>query len=129
MPIKIDHIDSGFLYDASTGKRIMNVSDAGFDPAMETVESPDLSFQDRSITLTAEVNTDAFNQFNFLAVDDFPAEYDIEYTKMIQARKHRKYRTNKKWLKRYGYKQVLVKTTGWILHCQTDGTVEFRKYL
>ena len=38
-----------------------------------------------------------------------PSEgWSLQYTKYLQRRKHRKYRTNKKWAKRYGYKEVPV---------------------
>ena len=56
-----------------------------------------------------------------------PEPYTIEYTKYIQARKHKKRRINKKWLKRYGIKPIQVRTEGWELHTHTDGSFEFVK--
>lgn len=41
--------------------------------------------------------------------------YNISFSFEVQRRKHRKKRTNKKWLKRYGYKQ---------LHISLDGKIE-----
>ena len=52
---------------------------------------------------------------------------DIQYVKVVQARKHKKKRINKKWLKRYGYKKVIVNSKGWNVKTHTDGTVEFVK--
>ena len=36
-----------------------------------------------------------------------------------------KKRINKKWIKRYGYKKVIVNSKGWNVKTYTDGTVEF----
>ena len=44
-----------------------------------------------------------------------------------QARTHKKKRINKKWLKRYGYKQISVESKGWKMKADTDGNVEFIK--
>ncbi len=57
----------------------------------------------------------------------FPDKYSIEYVEVVQARKHRKKRINKKWAKRYGYKYIKKKTKGWELHTYTDGSFEFKK--
>ncbi len=51
----------------------------------------------------------------------------IVYKKNIQARKHRKKRINKKWLKKYGYKEVLVISDGWQFE-DINGTYNFVKY-
>lgn len=58
---------------------------------------------------------------------NLPDKYDIQFQKFVQARKHKKRRINKKWLKRYGYKVVLVDAKGWKMKMNTDGTVEFVK--
>lgn len=39
--------------------------------------------------------------------------FDLQYTIMTQSRKHRKKRINKKWLKRYGYKEHQVISKDW----------------
>lgn len=54
-----------------------------------------------------------------------PDKCDIQYMKVVQKRKHKKKRINKKWLKRYGYKHIMVETKGWEVHTKTDGTFEF----
>lgn len=54
-------------------------------------------------------------------------EYKIKYLKIVQARKHKKKRINKKWIKRYGYKAVWVTTKGWNFIMKTDRTYEFLK--
>ena len=53
--------------------------------------------------------------------------YDIQFVKIIQARKHKKKRINKKWERRYGYKQVLTSGKGWKILHKTDGSSEFIK--
>ena len=50
-----------------------------------------------------------------------------EFIKFVQARKHKKRKINKKWLKRYGYKQIIVKSKGWKMKTDTNGNVEFIK--
>ena len=55
-----------------------------------------------SATLTPE-SVDAFKQlFN----SNVPT-YSLQYTTLIQNRKHKKNRINKKWAKRYGYSPVI----------------------
>lgn len=44
-----------------------------------------------------------------------------------QNRIHKKKRINKKWAKRYGYKQVVVDSKGWKIKNNTDGSIEFVK--
>lgn len=61
--------------------------------------------------------------FKILGIDmaNLPDAYDIQFVKFIQVRKHKKRRINKKWLKRYGYKQVSCKGKGWKIESDTDG--------
>ena len=67
--------------------------------------------------------------YDVLGVDTgkMPDTYDIQYIKFVQARKHKKRRVNKKWLKRYGYKQVIFESKGWKMKTDTNGNVEFMK--
>lgn len=71
--------------------------------------------------------TDEF--YKILGVDNSntPDAYDMQFIKIVQARSHKKKRINKKWLKKYGCKQILVKCKGWKLQHNTDGTIEFIK--
>ena len=62
-----------------------------------------------------------------LDIAHMPDSYNIQYIKIVQVRKHKKKRINKKWLKRYGYKKVIVNSKGWDMKTYTDGTVEFVK--
>ena len=82
----------------------------------------------KEITFTVEGATINEDLWKALIPSEFPEKYDIEYTTIVQARKHRKKRINKKWLKKYGYKQVKVRSKGWkIRRYADDGTWEFVK--
>lgn len=65
--------------------------------------------------------------FKILGIDmaNMPGAYDVQYMGFIQVRKHKKKRINKKWLKRYGYKQVNYKSKGWKIKSDIDGNVKF----
>lgn len=56
-----------------------------------------------------------------------PDKYDITLPVIVQRRKHRKKRINKKWAKRYGFKCVTKTTKGWKLKTYRDGSFEFIK--
>lgn len=55
---------------------------------------------------------------------EFSMQFEYEY----QARKHKKKRINKKWLKRYGYKKRKITSDGWVSVRDPKGNiVEFIK--
>lgn len=62
----------------------------------------------------AELNEDLFNQ---LIAAQPEATYDLYYTHLVQARKHKKKRINKKWRKRYGFKEEQICIPGVKLCC------------
>lgn len=64
---------------------------------------------------------------SILGIGDSPSDFSISYTTIVQAKKHRKWRTNKKWLKRYGYKEVVVKSDGWNMKESGGGEFTFEK--
>lgn len=82
---------------------------------------------DNEISFTATnayINLDLLNQ---MCIQPRTHKYDIKYKKVVQARKHKKKRINKKWLKRYGYKMIHVTSKGWKLIVNSDGLLEFVK--
>lgn len=88
------------------------------------------SFIDLSArTLSIDVSIGAMSLISLIDVDvsNAPDKYNFQIMKVKQARKHKKKRINKKWIKRYGYKQILVDCKGWKLKTHTDGTYEFVK--
>lgn len=57
-----------------------------------------------------------------------PDQVNILYVKKIQARKHRKKRINKKWLKRYGYKEQSIDFGEWNVKSTDEcGEYEFTR--
>lgn len=85
---------------------------------------------DPTYCITFEPNNPVSEDFyKILGIDktNIPDAYDIRITKFIQVRKHKKKRINKKWIKRYGYKQVMVNCKGYNIKCDTDGNVKFVK--
>ena len=70
----------------------------------------------QNTSITTEFSTEETVESNkILGVDiaQMPDSYNIKYIKIVQVRKHKKNRINKKWLKRYGYKKVIVNSNGW----------------
>lgn len=100
----------------------------GYDPNEEGFLR---KFWSRSST-TCEISFNADNPANnalkkILGVDrsDLPDAYDVQFIKIVQARKHKKKRINKKWEKRYGYKLITVICKGWQMESFADGDVVF----
>ena len=73
------------------------------------------------------INTEEFHKILGIDMAKTPDVYTIQFVKFVQARKHKKRRINKKWLKRYGYKQMIVESKDWKMKTDTDGNVEFIK--
>ena len=73
------------------------------------------------------IDTEEFYKILGIDIANMPDAYDIQFIKFVQARKHKKRRINKKWLKRYGYKQITVESKGWRMKTDTNGNVEFIK--
>ena len=88
------------------------------------------SFIDLSArSLSIDISIGAISLTSLIGIDvaNAPDKYNFQIIKFKQARKHKKKRINKKWIKRYGYKQILVDCKGWKLKTHTDGTYEFVK--
>ena len=96
-----------------------------------TAEEPKVENFNPSKTLEFTATNRYFNEaLRKLIEPIIPPEglkYEVTFTKVVQARRHRKKRINKKWAKKYGYKQVSVKSPGWEMTTNTDGTVSFTK--
>lgn len=74
-----------------------------------------------------EFNIDKLLKIFGVDISGKPDSYTIQYSKIVQARKHKKKRINKKWIKRYGYKQIWFNSKGWKMKYYKDGTAEFVK--
>lgn len=78
-----------------------------------------MNFQVDDVSVNKEI-------FNKLCDAYKKPKFNLECKMMVQRRKHRKKRINKKWLKKYGYKQIMVRSKGWkIRGCAEDGAWEF----
>lgn len=77
-----------------------------------TMDKPIITKDERTLSFSA--NTSKINP-TILGVDfsKMPDQVNILYVEKIQARKHHKKRINKKWLKRYGYKEQLFNLGRW----------------
>lgn len=134
MDFKIDGIKSFGCINMETGKSF-ELPDATIE--VDTFSpNPDEIVSLESIYKTHEVANftceNAMINVNLLAklfTQEKSNTFDIQYTIMVQARKHKKKRINKKWLKRYGYKQQQMIANDWKLgeyNAQT-GEVEMVK--
>lgn len=135
----VDNLSGGTLsiFNATTKQKVCDLNDVKEISLNETVEE-DKSYDDqhkiqtisKSSETTIEFKADTpINLYKLLGVDvtQFPDAYDIQYLKAIPAKKHKKKRINKKWLKRYGYKSIVIESKGWEINYHIDGTVEFVK--
>ena len=73
------------------------------------------------------IDTEEFYKILGIDIANMPDAYDVQFIKIVQARKHKKRRINKKWLKRYGYKQMIVESKGWKMKTDADGNMELIK--
>lgn len=131
MPTKYDLGGGNLtLFDVTTGMELSNLDNVYLDSSEveKVTQFGNWMRQNASITMefTTEETAD-INKILGLDIVQMPDSYDIQYVKIVQARKHKKKRINKKWLKRYGYKKVIVNSKGWNIKTHTDGTVEFVK--
>ena len=63
--------------------------------------------QEFSCTMTSAFNKDIL--LDLLGVSKEPPKYRVEFPiGKVQRRKHKKRRINKKWAKKYGYKDIMV---------------------
>lgn len=103
--------------------------DVSFDttgiPEYITSITPKLS-ANAEFTMEAEIDGDAFAKlfgFPMAAGKKFTVEYSEPI--LVQARRHKKKRINKKWRKRYGYKVIFRKKqlTDCVVKCESSGDV------
>ena len=118
------------LFDATTGMELSNLDNVhlGSCEVEKGIRFGHWMRLNASITMkfTTEETVD-INKILGLDIAQTPDSYDIQYVKIVQARKQKNKRINKKWSKRYGYKKVIVNGKGWNVKTHTDGTVEFVK--
>lgn len=137
MPIENENLILN-LINSETGEELCCIDN--LEDNLLSVESKNHSFdKDRkalnsfidlsACSLSIDISIDAISLISLIGVDvsNAPDKYNFQIMKVKQARKHKKKRINKKWIKRYGYKQILVDSKGWKLKTHTDGSYEFVK--
>lgn len=127
------------LYNVDIGEKLMD-ADSFKDVKLDVntkyetrydVKDHDIASQlktnDRSLSFNCDKTDVDFDKIFGIGMAAKPDAYDITYFSVVQCRRHKKKRINKKWAKRYGYKPIIVKTKGWQINTYADGTFEFKK--
>lgn len=120
-------IKSAEIYlENENGKKVMGVSDVPIVEYEYNKKYKSLHFNP-CMEISIDSNMLGIDIIKNLGIDatKIPNACDISYAKLVQKRKHKKKRINKKWFKKYGLKQVIVETKGWEIRTGTDGTFEF----
>ena len=121
--IIVDDITSAGIY--FNNKKIIDVTECPIFEILETKDSPSLNnVFETCISVSCDVNNDLFNR---LCAKPEKYVFGVSYKRMVQARKHHKWRTNKKWLKRYGYKAITEEINGLRAVGFRNGTFELVK--
>ena len=80
-----------------------------------------------SVDFDKEIDANELHKILGIDTSNVLDAYDVQFIKFVQYRKNKKRRRNKKWLKRYGYKKMIVESKGWNVKTDTYGNVEFIK--
>lgn len=125
MDFKIDGIKSFGCINMGTGESF-ELSDAKMEiDTLSPNEIPDVrTFGTCEATFTCENAVINENLLSELFLPKKSNTFDLQYTVMVQARRHKKKRINKKWLKRYGYKKQQMTSKGWELSTYNTQTGE-----
>ena len=111
-------------FNLNTGKEFLSFPLDCVEDDLETKHKGKSITNSASLTIECDnINNDILTKLT----DKAPDKFDIDYDVLVQRRKHRKKRINKKWAKRYGYKCVTKTTKGWKLKTYKDGSFEFIK--
>ena len=115
-------------------KNVNIQSEQKVDYAYDTAEHKMVRFagkMNETLTIDFDKPIDENELYKIFGVDlsEIPDKYDIQVTKFVPIRRHKKKRINKKWNKKYGirYGLIQVVTKGWDFTIYQDGTFEFVK--
>lgn len=114
----IDEIESMHLYDTLTNEEIMFITESDYLElhlnSNEYIQGNQKFFAEATLSIkNANINYDSLHKILEMDTSAKPDSYSFQLYVMVQARKHKKKRINKKWLKRYGYKPTVVKSDNW----------------
>lgn len=114
MGFELDGLTGFGFIDMGTGEKF-ELSNATIEiDTLSPNEVPDIrTFGTCEATFGCENVTINENLLSELFLPKKSNTFDLQYTAMVQARKHKKKRINKKWLKRYGYKPQQMISKGW----------------
>lgn len=139
IPFKDSEFNNIYLIDTETGKEFTKIKDirevnitveshTDYDlNPHEMIEQTSHTKAEMTFNMNNPMDTEEFYKMIGFDSTKMPDAYDIQLQKIVQVRKHKKRRINKKWLKRYGVRTVLVESKGWTIRNNADGTVEFIK--
>lgn len=136
MPVKTEGRSSFCMFNAETNEKLGEAND---------VKSIDLTINQKdtvnfkgelmnrgkrgTCALNFEKPLDTDELCKILGLDEakMPDKYDIQVSKVVQCRRHKKKRINKKWRKKYGYRQTCVTMKCWKMYSNRNGEIEFVK--
>ena len=111
-------------FNLNTGKELLSFPLDCVEDDLETQHIGQSIANPMSLTIECgNINNDVLTKLTGKVSD----KYDITLPVIVQRRKHKKKRINKKWAKRYGFKCVTKTTKGWKLKTYRDGSFEFVK--
>lgn len=125
MGFELDGLTSFGFIDMGTGERF-ELSDSTIEiDTLSPNEVPDIrAFGTCEATFACENAVINENLLSKLFLPEKSNTFGLQYTAMVQARRHRKKRINKKWLKRYGYKPMQMTSSGWRIDTYNTQTGE-----
>lgn len=136
MPIKFPDKTSIYFFNTETNEKLGQVDDVkSIDFTINQKDTIDRygnlidREENRTCTFDMVEPMDTDKLYKVLGIDKsiMPDKYDIQVLKVVQCRKHKKKRINKKWEKKYGYKQTYITMKGWKMRSNCNGEVEFTK--
>lgn len=136
MPIDYN-FDEAIIYNQNEnqigtfqGLQEVNISMDTEETYNAVTDSYTRTFQSQTMEIIADennLNSDIVVKFFGFDSGRKPDIYSVVFVKYVQKRCHHKKRINKKWLKRYGSKEIRAVSVGWHVKCNVDGTIYFVK--
>lgn len=130
MGFEIEELVSGFLYNAETGEKIMDVCETTLTTADEEYEIPDFKMPVGSFTFTIQ-NSEIYEELFKTICGDWKntGKYTVKQMMISPKRTHKRKRIAKKWLKRFGLKIEIETTEGYnfVIHINDIKSRKYRK--
>ena len=125
MEFNINEISNFGFIDMGTGERFELLDTSIEIDTLCPNEKPEIrSFGTCEAIFTCENATINEKLFSELFSPKMSDTFNLQYTTMVQARRHRKKRINKKWLKRYGCKPIQMTSKEWRIDTYNTQTGE-----